>query len=302
MRNVIIGGTEKSGTTSIFSYLSSHPEVSASGVKETDYFRRAISDIGSAREQYLEHFPDKNGERIFLEASPGYLGLSETVYPQIKKVLSDVKHIFLLRHPVDRFVSSYKFHKSKYNLPENLAFSEYVNLCLDYHAGKISIEESGIGKWFLDVLPAGLYSKNLSNVFDSFSRDDVKVYFFDELNESPKSVLMSISNFIGIDSGFYSDFTFEKKNVTFFAKNKFFHKFAMNINSYFEPFFLKFPNLKSTLLSLYKRLNADSRKSSDEIDESSLLLLNKFYADDVNNLSCLYGFSVPESWRSLSEK
>lgn len=35
---LIIGGTTKAGTTSIFRYLSAHPDVCASSLKETRFF------------------------------------------------------------------------------------------------------------------------------------------------------------------------------------------------------------------------------------------------------------------------
>jgi hypothetical protein len=37
----VIGGTEKAGTTSVFDYLSAHPQVCASSKKETDFFLEA---------------------------------------------------------------------------------------------------------------------------------------------------------------------------------------------------------------------------------------------------------------------
>ena len=43
LANFVIGGTEKAGTTSVFDYLSAHPQVCASSRKETDFFRNEYS-------------------------------------------------------------------------------------------------------------------------------------------------------------------------------------------------------------------------------------------------------------------
>src|SRR5512142_1676251 len=39
----IVGGTEKAGTTSVFDWLSLHPQVAASSRKETDFFRSGFT-------------------------------------------------------------------------------------------------------------------------------------------------------------------------------------------------------------------------------------------------------------------
>ncbi|RMF23048.1 MAG: sulfotransferase, partial [Cyanobacteria bacterium J083] len=38
--NFVIAGVQKAGTTSVYNYLSQHPEVYMSPVKETNFFER----------------------------------------------------------------------------------------------------------------------------------------------------------------------------------------------------------------------------------------------------------------------
>lgn len=45
LANFIIAGTEKAGTTSVFTYLSTHPSVCGSAVKETDFSAMDIPEI-----------------------------------------------------------------------------------------------------------------------------------------------------------------------------------------------------------------------------------------------------------------
>src|SRR5688572_22585305 len=71
--NLVIAGVPKAGTTSLFSYLTQHPEVCGSDVKEPRYFNplRLGSELGPI-EDYAAHFGHCAGQRYAMEASPGY--------------------------------------------------------------------------------------------------------------------------------------------------------------------------------------------------------------------------------------
>ncbi|MEW6715877.1 MAG: hypothetical protein AB1345_00005, partial [Chloroflexota bacterium] len=80
-RFLIIAGTTRAGTTSLFKYLSDHPDVCAASVKETGFFLDAdypnppptkyrAEDGLSRYESYFSSCPEKP---VRLEATPGYL-------------------------------------------------------------------------------------------------------------------------------------------------------------------------------------------------------------------------------------
>ena len=79
-RFLIIGGTSKAGTTSVFNYLASHPQICASEEKETRFFLDLDyplpSELRSEREgalAYLRFFVEaqrQSGEAWKLEATP----------------------------------------------------------------------------------------------------------------------------------------------------------------------------------------------------------------------------------------
>ena len=83
-RHLIILGTEKAGTTSLYEYFVNHYQVIGSTKKETDYFR---NDEVSYYE-YLKCFPKVDDSKILLESSPGYLGTSQSTAKKIHNVLS----------------------------------------------------------------------------------------------------------------------------------------------------------------------------------------------------------------------
>ena len=80
--NTIIAGAPKSGSSSLYWWLSSHPEVCASKTKETHYFDDAVYPRFNASANYIEHglgryeqfFEHCTQEaKVIMEATPIYL-------------------------------------------------------------------------------------------------------------------------------------------------------------------------------------------------------------------------------------
>ena len=91
LANFVIGGTEKAGTTSVFDWLSAHPQVCASSRKETDFFRDGFTGdpVADAR-RYAGFFESCGGNKpVLMEASPGYLGEAAVVAPRLRALVRD---------------------------------------------------------------------------------------------------------------------------------------------------------------------------------------------------------------------
>lgn len=106
----IIVGTPKSGTTSLYSYLSEHEEIFPALEKEPFYFfSDGLGKYKKGIRWYKSFFPSdkEKGNKITGEASAPYLYYSESV-KNIKKEVPNGKFIILLRNPVDRLFSHYQ--------------------------------------------------------------------------------------------------------------------------------------------------------------------------------------------------
>lgn len=111
-----IAGFEKCLTTSVFETMNQHPNIRGAYRKEVHYFDhgtsfRRIHDDNS----YHHSFPlvFKWSSNRMIEASPSYANESS-----ILKVLNynpHAKFCFLLRNPVDRFISSWRMHHMNFN-------------------------------------------------------------------------------------------------------------------------------------------------------------------------------------------
>ena len=126
----IIIGAQRCGTTSLYDYLSHHPQIIPSPVKELfyfdDYYTRPI-------EWYKSFFPTKKEQEklerdlvasvITGEASPSYF-FHPYAAKRIKETLPQIKLILVLRDPIERAYSHYT-HIKRVNR-EPLSFEEAI--------------------------------------------------------------------------------------------------------------------------------------------------------------------------------
>ncbi|MBE9164156.1 tetratricopeptide repeat-containing sulfotransferase family protein [Tychonema sp. LEGE 06208] len=103
--NFIIIGSQRCGTTSLYTYLAQHPQILTPIKKEMDFFswhfHRGI-------DWYLAHFPQmpEGGEFVTGEASPSYFDCREAP-KRLYSAFPEAKLIVLLRNPVDRAISHF---------------------------------------------------------------------------------------------------------------------------------------------------------------------------------------------------
>ena len=196
--NFFVIGAMRAGTTTLWQYLSRHPDVYASPVKEPHYFARAGEDFDPVhpdraltREAYLALFDGVRAEHTIGEASPSYLNHPE-VPARIRQVIEAPRFVAILRNPADRAFSSYVYRRAG---PRERArtFAEAVELEL---AGNPDGERER------DHLSRGYYGRQLARWFDEFERERFLVTLFDDLADDTSSVLRTVYAFLGVDANF----------------------------------------------------------------------------------------------------
>src|SRR5690606_33886153 len=124
----IIVGAQKAGTTSLFHYLSEHPQIISPYKKEVHYFdgglNPEIDTFKKGEKWYRSNFPRKPKSKSIktFEASPLYL-FNPLAPQRIKDLLPNVKLIILLRDPVERAISQYH-HENKKTKWDNMPILE----------------------------------------------------------------------------------------------------------------------------------------------------------------------------------
>lgn len=277
---LIIAGTEKAGTTSLYQYLCDSGLFVPSVKKETDYLRKPFDQ--TSLEGYVENFDAPSGSNVYLESSPGYLADSGVVVKNITKLgLQNSSFIFLLRSPLSRLKSSFLFHKSRLYIPKNLSFNEYIETCLKYEQG-MEPTDSGLDEWFLRVPDAGLYYKHLLDFLNA-DINDLMIIPFEDFSRDPKKCVNAVIERVGMQTDFFNDYDFSTSNVTKGFRFSLLQSFALRVNKELESFFYRYPSVKRNLLPLYGLLNG-APKENVHVGIELKAVLRNYYLDDLMSL------------------
>lgn len=211
---LIIGGVTKAGTTSLFNYLADHPEICPAEFKETRFFLNKSYPLKKLKpgdytiNTYEKLYHSCHNENIRLEATPDYLfskGTAQLIANTIGK--DQVKLIFILRNPVDRFLSWYKFARQDGKIPREMTLQEYYELNVE------NINSSNTPQ-HLKALEQGFYSNYLPEYYKCFGEKNIKIVYFNDFISNPQYILEDIVTMVNIDVSFYANYNFERHNKT----------------------------------------------------------------------------------------
>lgn len=213
--NFLISGASRSGTTSLYYYLSEHSDIFMSKKKELRYFDR--NDRYGDEESYIQNFKDSSGEKIIGESSPpyfynyvrkdqgGYTQEDESPARRIAKFNQDMKVLISLRNPVDRAYSQYWKNRNNHSIDEGTSFLE---VCREESRGSRTIEGEEVCYLYKNNYPV-----HLRPWFENFPDNQIKIIIFEEWIQNPESVLEEICEFLNVDSTYdFSDVVNEQKN------------------------------------------------------------------------------------------
>ena len=221
----IIIGAQRCGTTSLYDYLSNHPQIIPSPVKELfyfdDYYTRPIN-------WYKSFFPtEKQKEKlerdliarvITGEASPSYF-FHPYAARRIKETLPQVKLILVLRDPIERAYSHYN-HIRRLNR-EPLSFEEA--LAKEVERITPDIEKLNKDEFYkadqrrdYSYLTRGYYAKQLTEWYKYFPKEQLLVVQSEEFYKDTPRVYNEIVEYLGLNS--YTLPVFEAKNALKYAK------------------------------------------------------------------------------------
>ncbi len=277
--NLVIAGVVKAGTTSVYSYLSLHPDICCSTVKETCYFSYYRYGQWDSRyknsddpfEQYRQYFSHSEKQKYVMEATPGYFEGGEKVAKAIKNTLGDeVKIIIILREPISRLISFFKYKKSMLELDKELSLAEYLRQC-EAFSPEERVKKENDTYWGIE---GGFYANYLEDWLNVFGKS-VYITFFDELKKDPKLFLSKICTWLEIDPTVFESKELGVENKSLDYKNKYLQQFALLINSKAEKFWRANSGIKHFLRNIYYNLN--SLPHQEKISEQTLNYLQSLY-------------------------
>lgn len=276
--NLIIGGVHKAGTTSVFTYLSMHPDVCGSSTKEIGFFMplKYGEDLPPLTEysDYWSHCP--RNKKYLLEASPSYLYGGHNIAERIKDELGNkVKIIFIFRNPADRLFSFYERKKVNTYLSSNVNFKDFIDRSVAQSTKESEKYEDNEDALFVRGVKEGFYIEYLPP-WTTLYGDRLKIMFFEDLKKDASAFMKELCNWLELDFAVYSPNDFKVENQTIAYRNRWLHKTMLSVNKKFESFWRKNVGLKRTLRSMYKRLNAEDRKR-ERISEEDRKYLDQIY-------------------------
>ncbi|HEY6976366.1 MAG TPA: sulfotransferase [Chitinophagaceae bacterium] len=216
----LVVGPPKTASTSLHYYLSQHPEVFMSPKKETRFF-----DVHYEKglDYYSEFFKDRKNQKMTGEASPTYAFLP-FVAGRIKNNLPDAKIIFCFRDPVERAFSGWLMRGSKGN--ETLSFRQALEKNLEQREHINFNDEEGARIWLDDqqtlykknkltirtYIEGSMYAEQLKSYRKYFADEKIKVLLLDDLKNDFRGALLSIFEFLNVDSTVTAGIRNETKN------------------------------------------------------------------------------------------
>lgn len=292
--NLIISGVHKAGTTSLFVYLSKHPDVCASYIKEIGFFM-PLRDGNPLPpiEEYQDYFKHCRQQRYVLEASPSYLYGREKIADAILHHCGKVRIIMMLREPVDRLNSFYNHIRSKVMLDHDVSLSSFIRESLE------QIDDHSRQNYFTRGVREGFYSDYLEPWIERFG-DDLRIVFFDDLKKDPRQFTFELCKWLNLETESFQESDFTVENKTVYYKNKGLHTAIMVVNRRMEAFWRRNHALKKKLRSMYYSINADKGKK-EEMDSETRKLLENLYRPYNGKLTLLLrkqGYTKLPSWLS----
>ncbi|MFW5895700.1 MAG: sulfotransferase domain-containing protein [archaeon] len=264
---ILIPGAQKSGTTTLFDILSKHSMIETPYIKESQFFALEERTIKKNIEWYKNFCLSRNedDEKHSIDASTFYL-YSDRTPSLIKKFMSDIKILIILRNPIKRAFSAYLHWFKKIPCADKRTFTEIINSIEGPTFNKIietenknirkAIENNKINENYLNEYylsnriesidfpsnfedPLFVYKYVQNSLYrihiDRFKElfDEIKIIFLEEFIDETVKVMKDVLDFLELE---YEDSlsNLPHKNKTKVPRNKL-ARVLLNLNKRFVP-------------------------------------------------------------------
>ncbi|RMD62244.1 hypothetical protein D6833_07165, partial [Candidatus Parcubacteria bacterium] len=286
----LVVGAEKSGTTWLADMLRQHPQVFIPAQKELHYFNRKFGEFpvlvnynfDKPPEWYLAFFRQARSDQVKGEICPAYLW-DEEAPARIHAFEPRVTIFMILRHPVERAYSAYRFYvqRGTIHLPFDEAIRRHKDLLLDRSA----------------------YFTQVKRYLDLFPRRQVHILFYDALQRNAVEFLTTFERLLGVDEFIPPDVhqrSYVTGEVRFKAVNAFLSRLRFFAHKNRLTFLLDWgrrTGIAWALESLRQRNKRQARPSQTmEMDPKTRAYLQEYFSEDVQRLEALLGTDL-SAWK-----
>ena len=295
--NFFIPGAAKSGTTSLHELLDTHPDISMSKEKEPVYWNNKLFNEFENLEisRYLNLFEQE--VKIKGESTTSYMYYDNFIKNVKDNFHQPPKFIFILRNPIDRYISHYNWlkglGKEKRRIDKIIEEERY----LDFK------EYNDYPKQYYQF---GLYYKWISRFIENFGKENIKIVTFEKLISERLNILNSCYEFLGVSK--MDSVNFIKSNKTnkvifpsmyhFLRKSSIGKMKYTSISKYFLPKKIRM-KIKSLMKIAIKNWISVESKKEILSDKQRKNLRDKYFEDVMSLKNKLnYDFSEWEDFKN----
>jgi Sulfotransferase domain len=309
--NLLLAGFAKCGTTSLAKYLSAHPAILTSAAKEIYYLIDSDSPLASMRgaidgmretkarepgaaKRYADYFPDDDSKRYVLDATPMYFSQARALgYVRDRR---DVKIIFMIRDPVERLVSSYRFVCGMFHDYPEISLSGFVDALLDVgntrEAYRSRIRKDFFRYLFDCELDMGRYHVHLTKWVAAAGNGRVFVGTMEELGSAPKLLMRRLCDFLDLDATNYETFEFTPYLQSYGVRLPFLQRLGRRLAG---EDLMRYDRMDRHHSQFHRIANERIRKFLDHIYNK--LQIRPLHDADTPTLKRLHDFYLPHNLR-----
>jgi Sulfotransferase domain len=204
--NFFMVGAPKCGTTALYQYLSPHPNIFLSKLKEPHFFAKDLGTYPAVKtlEHYAELFAKSTSEHLRVGEASVYYLRSSVAIPNIHEFNPEARIIAMLRNPVDLVHSlhSQLLYWAEESEPDfetawRLQERRRRGLDLPPHSREPSLVQ------YEHIARLGTQTQRLLSIFP---RKQVKLILYDDFAASPQMVYDDVLEFLGVPHDHRSEF------------------------------------------------------------------------------------------------
>jgi hypothetical protein len=205
----LIIGAQKAGTTSLFKYLTNHPNVAMVNPKEIHYY---TINFSKGELWYRMHFPTAayrwiykqlKGQHLLSGESTPYYLFHPHVPKRAAKDIPNAKLIILLRNPVDRAYSHYKHTVRNHPERETLSFPDAIEQedeRTKAYVERLRTDETDPGDLLghINYKARGHYAEQIARWLEYFERSQMLVLSSEKFLQNTHGEYLRVLNFLDL--------------------------------------------------------------------------------------------------------
>lgn len=264
--NLIIIGAMKCGTTSLHAYLDMHPDIQMSNPKELNFFsneesyKKGISWYSSFFEEGFKYNGESSVNYSKRHSCP-------SVASRIKENLSEnVKFIYIVRDPIDRFQSNFTDSKTYGDIPSSYSINEFIEAKLENNP----------------LLKTSMYYYQIENYLSHFDLKNMYFLKADDLKQTPQATMDLLFEFLGLPAISVENIELNRSVSKTYCSTKYLKLTQSPLVQGLKSFMPK--KTITTILGSQVMQNFSKKKINpviDAISDENRAVLKEFLSDDI---------------------